>query len=306
MVIQRERKIKSGPLLEADFYPIWENGSQIPARPPKSKPSTKEQAAYNKRQAEKKLIRLVNANFGTDDYFLHPTYSPSNAPQSEKQAKKDMVNYIRRIKTRRNSEVKKTEKEIRSLKDALRKLSNNEYLEVSLESLKKKLKKLSEPLKYIYVIETQIYKSGLYAGLVNYHFHLFITGGLSNREMERMWHDGIRTNCNNFQPDKFGPEAAAKYISKDPKGTKRFVCSRNLRQPQISKPKDGKISRRGVEKIAKERANDKEYWEKRYKGYRFIRCSPRYNEYNGYWYVSVVMYKSNTDPPQWRTDRSFI
>ena len=57
----REKKIRSGPLLEADFYPVWRNGVRVPTRAPKTKPSTQEQIKYNQRQAEKKLIRLVNA-----------------------------------------------------------------------------------------------------------------------------------------------------------------------------------------------------------------------------------------------------
>ena len=63
--------------------------------------------------------------------------------------------------------------------------------------------------------------------------------------------------------------------------------------------KDGKITRRGVERMAKERVDDREYWEKRYKGYRFVKCYARYNNFNGYWYVSVVMYKTAGAPPKW-------
>ena len=64
---EREKKTKSGPLLEVDFYPVFEDGRRLPTRPIKTKRSTKEQAEYNRRQAEKKIVRLVNANFGADD-----------------------------------------------------------------------------------------------------------------------------------------------------------------------------------------------------------------------------------------------
>lgn len=299
MPIEREKRIKSGPLLEIDFFPVFEDGRRFPLRPPKTKRSTKEQAKYNQRQAEKKIVRLVNANFGEDDYFMHPTYEPAKAPQSEKEARRDLVNYIRRVKTRRASELKKTNESIEATEDACSKLSDNAVLKTTLAELKKKRRKLEEPLKYVYVIEKQTYKTGMYAGRNNWHFHLFITGGLSDKTLESMWTNGLRTNADNFQPERFGPEAAAKYMAKDPQGSKRFVCSRNLKKPFTPPPKDGKISRRGVEKLAKERVDDRAYWEKRYKGYRFIKCYARYNNYNGHWYVSVVMYKTSGAPPKW-------
>ena len=296
---EREKKTKSGPLLEVDFYPVFEDGRRLPTRPTKTKRSTKEQAEYNRRQAEKKIVRLVNANFGADDYFMHPTYEPAKAPQNEKEARRDIVNYIRRVKTRRAAELRKVIKSIASAESAISKLPDNEILQETLAELKKQRRKLEEPLKYVYVIEKQIYKTGIYSGRNNWHFHLFITGGLSDRELEKMWTNGLRTNANNFQPEKFGPEAAAKYMVKDPQGSKRFVCSRNLKKPSTPPPKDGKITRRGVERMAKERVDDREYWEKRYKGYRFVKCYARYNNFNGYWYVSVVMYKTAGAPPKW-------
>ena len=295
----REKKTKSGPLLEVDFYPVFKDGRRIPERPPKTKRSTEAQEKYNQSQASKKLIRNVNANFGKDDYFLHPTYNPIFAPCSEKKAKADMRNYIARIKTRRKAELKRVKKEILQLEKAITLLKENEALKIRLRMLKTKKKKLSEPLRYIYVIEKQVYKRGKYAGMVNYHFHMFITGGLSAGTLESLWGKGVRTNAYRFQPDKFGPESAALYISKDPQGTKRFVSSKNLKKPDTPPPKDGLTSARQVEKYAKQRIDDAQYWERKFKGYRFVRCYARQNPYNSRWYVSVIMYKTKGDPPAW-------
>lgn len=295
----REKKTKSGPLLEVDFYPVFANGSKIPGHPPGEKRSTKEQIEYNKRQAEKKLIRSVNTNFGNTDYFLHPTYIPELAPQDEKSAKRDMVNYLRRVKTRRMSELKKIKAEIKDLQKALIQSPDNKSLKAVLQRLNSQRKKLEEPFRYIYVIEQQIYKTGKFAGRSNWHFHLFVTGGLTGQVLEEIWHHGIRTNANRFQPEKFGPEAAAKYMCKDPQGSKRFVPSRNLKKPQEPKPKDGLTSARQVERYAKQRIDDAEYWEKKYKGYRFVRCYARLNPHNGRYYVSVIMYKTQNEPPKW-------
>lgn len=296
----REKHTKSGKLFEADFYPIWENGNKMPVRAPKTQLSTIAQQRYNDIMAIKKFVRLANANFDNTDYLLHPTYRPECAPQDEKQARKEMVNFIRRIKTKRASELKAAQKVLKEAEEALAKSPRNKFLLKSILELKRKIRKLEQPFKYIYVIEKQIYKTGKYAGCINWHFHLFISGGLDSKTIEGMWKNGVRTNCNHFQPEKFGPEAAAVYMSKDPQGAKRFVYSRNLKKPTVSKPKDGRITPRGVEKLAMLRVDDREYWEKRYKGYRFLRCYARFNAYNGHWYLSVVMYKTDETPPEWK------
>lgn len=288
----REKHIKSGKLFEADFYPVWNDGRRMPSRSLKEKRSTPEQARYNKQQSIKKLTRLINVNFDEEDVIMHPTYEPSKAPQSEEEARRDITNYIRRLKTRRNSELKK-------VLAALADLPDIKSLQKQREALEIRKRKLEAPFKYIYCIEKVQYKSGRYAGRDNWHFHMFVTGGIPRRDLEKMWANGIRTNADQFQPERYGPEAIAKYMSKDPQGSKRFCCSRNLDKPKIPKPKDGRITPRGVARLARERIDDCTYWENRYKGYRFIRCYARYNDYNGHWYLSVVMYKTDDNPPRW-------
>lgn len=292
----REKHIKSGKLFEADFYPVWDDGRRMPLRAPKTKRSTEAQAKYNKLQAVKKLVRLINANFDENDIIMHPTYEQSKAPQCEEDARKDLINYLRRVKNRRVSELKKVEEALAALPDI-------EVLSQQRNELETRRQKLSEPFKYIYCIEKVEYKTGRYAGRDNWHFHLFITGGITRNVLESMWTNGLRTNADQFQPDKYGPEAIAKYMAKDPQGAKRWVCSRNMDKPVESKPKDGKNSRRGVAIMAQLRVDDAAYWENRYKGYKFIRCYARFNDYNGHWYVSVVMYKADSGaPPRWNQD----
>ena len=202
-------------------------------------------------------------------------------------------------KAKREKELKTKKKQLKQLKAALEAAPENPYLASEIEKIKAQIKKLSEPFKYVYVIELQEYKRGTYAGCSNWHFHLFVTGGLTSREIESMWKAGQRINCNNFQPERFGAETAARYMMKDPQGKRRFACSRNLDKPITPPPKDGKVSRRTVERMATVYANDAEYWERKYKGYKFVRCFSRFNAYNEHWYVSVVMYKTNKAMPEW-------
>ena len=291
----REKRTKSGKLLEVDFYPVWNDGRRMPSRSPKANKSTAEQAKYNKKQATKKLIRLINTNFDSSDIIMHPTYAPSMAPLTEEQARRDVTSYLRRVKYRREKEVKIVEQQIAALSD-------DKSLDNIREGLKLRLKKLKAPFKYIYVTEKVTYKTGKLKGRDNWHFHLFVTGGLSRKTLESMWGEGMRVNADVYQPDRFGPDAIAKYMSKDPAGAKRFCCSRNLEKPQTQPPKDGHITAQGVERIAKLRNDDKDYWERRHKGYKFLKCYARYNEYNGYWYVTAVMYKTSSTPPRWEMD----
>lgn len=300
--MQREKITCSGPLLEGDFYPVFDDGRRIPTRAPKTKPSTEQQQRYNRLMAAKKLIRLVNVNFDNTDYWFHPTYLPEHAPQNERQARRDMVNFLRRVKTKRASTVKKLLEDLKYAEIMEEYAPENSFLASEVKKLKNKIAKLQEPMKYIYVIECQTYKRGKFAGRANYHFHIFLTGGLDRNVIEEMWPFGMRTNCDRFQPERFGPEAAALYMSKDPQGSKRFCYSRNLDKPKPPKKKDGKVSRRMVERMAKKHFDDAAYWERRYKGYRFVRCYARYNDYNGYWYVSVVMYRTDGEPPKWDID----
>ncbi len=285
----REKRTKSGRLLEADFFPVWPDGRRMPDRAPKTERSTEAQKKYNQQQAVKRTIRRINANFDTGDIWMCPTYEPEKAPASREEALRDIRNYMRRVKTKRASELKRIGK----------------LLELcpADKKLRERYRKLSAPFKYYGRIEKQVYKRGKYAGLVNWHFHIFMTGGLERDVLEDMWPNGIRTNADRFQPEKFGPEAAARYTAKDPDGDRRFFCSKNLAKPE-EKVKDGKTSRRCVERMCTLRSDDKEYWENRYKGYRFVRAFPRFNEYNGHWYLSVVMYKidGSGDLPEWKID----
>lgn len=284
--MEREKKIISGPLLEVDFFPVWADGRRMPTREPKSKASKAAQKKYNDTQMRKKAIRDINANFDNGDIFMCPTYEQSKAPQSYDDALADVDNYFRRIKRRRAAELKRVNKLL--------------VCGVADERLIKTKRKLEAPFKYYYSIEEVKYKTGRYAGRSNWHFHMFVTGGLSREVYEDCWPKGVRVNADRFQPERFGPEAAARYFTKDAQGRRRIKHSRNLEKPVI-KTKDASFSRRGVELLAKRRADDAAYWERRYKGFKFVRTFARYNEYNGHWYLSVIMYRSDQAVlPEWK------
>ncbi len=282
----REKQQKSGKLLEVDFYPVFDSGRAMPTRAPQSKVSTAAQEKYNHSQAQKRAIRYINKNFDETDNLIHTTFAAADAPLNKDAALKQSAKYIRRIKAEREKELKRVLSLLKDKPD-----------DKKLLALKKKL---SAPFKYYGRCEEQIYKSGEHKGKPNYHFHIFITGGLDRDLLENLWPSNARINADRFRPDKFGPEAAARYITKQGSGSSWTLRSKNLEKPDEPKYKDGYISHNQVHKMAKQRVDDAAYWEKKYKGYKFLRCYARFNEYNGNWYVSAVMYKTDQPiTPEW-------
>lgn len=94
----REKKIYSGNILEVEIYPITLQERKQPRRK-KVKLSLPKQKNLNDKNAKKHLIRLVNNNF-TDhqDLSVTLTYDDKNLPGSEEEARKDVTNFIRRVK----------------------------------------------------------------------------------------------------------------------------------------------------------------------------------------------------------------
>ena len=277
----REKRTKSGPLLEIDYYPVFSpSGRAVPRK----KPPPEKKELYNQRESVKRFVRLVNANFDTGDYFMATTYVAEAAPQTEAEARKDICNYFRRVKAKRISELKRVEKQIRALP------ADGSLKDLRRELLAKR-RKLRQPMKTAYSLHRVTYRTGPHKGRANWHAHFFITGGLEPLKMEGLWKKGVRVNCDHFRPDIFGPEAAARYISNSGQGKKKFNCSKNMKKPDVSQ-KDGRISPATVEKMATLRHSDTRYWQSKAPGYKVLRVYPRYDEYNGFWYLSVVMYRA--------------
>ena len=294
----RQKETVSGGLLEIDFYPVNAAGSKLPKKEPqpKTKAEIEAQKKYEQKRAIKRVIRMINANFDKYDLMLSPTYDPMYAPLDMKRAEKDIKNYFDRIKRLRKSELKKVERQLKEIP------RENPFLVDIRNELLLKRRLLRRPFKYFYVIEQIVYQTGMFAGMPNYHFHVFMTGGLSTEQVEKKWHKGIEVNATRYKPEMFGPERAAKYIAKDPQGKRRFRHSKNCVKYTKEKIKDNVFKRKHLEKLCKERVDDKQYWERKYKGYQFLKSYPLYNPYNDQWYCSVIMYKADGTAPPWKIE----
>lgn len=251
----RENRIYSGKSFEPEFYAITNDGRRY-SRGKKKEPSREVQKNLNDKRARVHLRRLLDENFDESGYYCTFTYRDEEMPMTYEQCKKDVNNFLKRIRR------------------ALKKANAGE-------------------LKYIYAIECKVSKR---TGVARWHLHIVISGGLSRAEVKSTWGKGEIKKVDELQPSEKGFERVANYLCKDwqsgllPDGRKRYTPSRNLRQP-TEKKKDGVFSSRYLEKLCKQRIDDADFWERRYTGYRFISAEARYNDFSGMWSLSLFMRK---------------
>lgn len=90
----RAKTIKSGDMLELEIYPLWQTRNEV--RRAKAATTRKAQINQNAKNARKKLIRKINANFTEEDLCITLTYK--NSVPDEQEAARDIKNYIRRVR----------------------------------------------------------------------------------------------------------------------------------------------------------------------------------------------------------------
>ncbi len=97
LILYCTKTIKSGDILENECYPVWNTRNSV--RKAKQSISRETQIHLNRNNAVKKAIRLINTNFTKADIWATFTYSDDKLPESREAAAKEMVKYIRRLKT---------------------------------------------------------------------------------------------------------------------------------------------------------------------------------------------------------------
>lgn len=249
---EKVKTIMSGSMLESEIYPVYEKSRDTP-RADKKRTTEEAMKKYNDKMAMKQMVRLINTNFGQDDLYITLTY-PDKVLPTESQARKDMTNYIRR------------------LKDARKKLNLPE-------------------LKYLYVIEFVTEEEAKYTRKVRIHHHLIINK--MDRDLaEEVWRKAkqkARAESRRLQPDDFGLEGVARYLGKWKKGKKRWYSSRNLKKPTVNTSVT-KLSKRKVEKIAREPDRWKEIFEAMYKHkYSLLDVEVFYSDIVGGFYIRARM-----------------
>lgn len=99
---QRTKTIKAGPMVYVECYPVWDcHRAKTAKSEAKKEAHRRAQEKLNRRNARKKLDRLVNANFGEGDLIITCTYGHGKQPADDAQAARDIRNYMQRIKYKR-------------------------------------------------------------------------------------------------------------------------------------------------------------------------------------------------------------
>lgn len=88
----------AGDTVEVLRYHSPYNRPRGAPRNERSKKTTEQQFKCNERQAEKKLRRLLNANFVPGDYHLVLNYSKNNRPSSKEEMRKNITTFTRKLR----------------------------------------------------------------------------------------------------------------------------------------------------------------------------------------------------------------
>ncbi len=213
-------------------------------------------ARHNRKQLIKKIVRLVNANFSDKDIWITVGYKGSEEPTSLNQAKKDVVNYIRR--------------------------------------LQRYCKKMNYPqLKYLYVTE-QGAKSGRYHHHIVLSFpdrdiaELKWTKGKYSQARRLKPDDfGLEGLARYISKTAHGEDRHSDDENSKPKN---YGYSLNLYKPwQHAIIADSKMTRARATKLAKYEVNPMNYFQGVYKGYQFKDMQVNYSDYVSGCYLYIRM-----------------
>ena len=253
----RARTIKAGNILEVEVYPIW--NTQNEARRAKAATTREAQRNLNDKNARKKLIRKINANFSEEDLCVTLTYKDHVPDETE--ARRDIRNYIRRVRDYRR-------------KNGL------------------------PEMKYVYVIEF----GGSDGRRKRVHHHV-IMSGMDRDVAEALWNARGWANARRLQPDEYGLEALARYMTKEPNGGKRWSASRNLVEPKMTVA-DTKISMRKVEEMATDfEEKPAAIFGKLFPDYDFNNCDVRHSTYVAGAYIYARLHRKTAPPPSEKKKR---
>ena len=175
---------------------------------------------------------------------------------------------------------------------------SNENLPPSIEDAEKEVYKLIRKInyrrkkkklqnaKYIYVTEYDLQKK------IRVHHHLIIDGGIDRKVMKDLWTNGIRTKVEELEPDEYELSGLANYLSKDPKGKKRWKSSKGLKKPKERKSYTS-FSKKKIRNMIADDTNVSVYMNSNYKSKTYLDHEIRYNKVNHMYYIYVRMIKKD-------------
>ena len=165
------------------------------------------------------------------------------------------------------------------MEEALRNMKNY------IRRVNRKRKQLGLPnARYVYVTECS--PSG------RWHHHIVMDGDLDMDTVESLWTKGKRNQVRRLEKDENGLSGMAHYLTKEPKGTKRWTPSKGLRQPS-ERVNHQKFQRKEVRQMIEDADTVKPLMEKWYaaEGYVYTSSVIRYNDVNGRFYIYARLRK---------------
>lgn len=240
------KTIKSGKVLEVEIYPWFNSRADIPHIKPDN---VKAQNSLNDKNSRKRLIRLVNANFGEGDYWITLTYKDDCYPESEKEAKRHITNYIKRVNRRRKR--------------------------AGLENA-----------KYIYIME---WEDGPEGTRCHFHLLMeggIDRNELEDMWKFSVVNDTSRIHPDEDGITGLAEYLAKKKRRK--KGQRHWSSSRGLKQPKES-VSHSRTKKKQVEKMAVDYEEIRAYFErdKSWKQYQFVDAEVMYNRFNCAFYIRI-------------------
>lgn len=137
------------------------------------------------------------------------------------------------------------------------------------------------PLKYIYFTEG--------GGDTGKRIHHHVVMNFPDRDVaEQLWRGGPYPRANRLRDSEFKFEGCARYMSKNPQGSKRWNASKNLAKPVVTIA-DCRMTRKKANKIMTDEIDVIAEFERLYPGYRFSDIKKWVSDYvsGGYIYVRM-------------------
>lgn len=95
----RETKFYCKDFLEIYLYPVTEQSQvRTKSRGKKYRESSETQKLLNAKYAERKLVRLLHANFTDKDLAIGLDYADDTRPKTPEEAQRNFQNFLRRVK----------------------------------------------------------------------------------------------------------------------------------------------------------------------------------------------------------------
>ena len=123
---------------------------------------------------------------------------------------------------------------------------------------------------------------------IRVHHHLIIEGGIDRKVMKDLWTNGIRIKVEELEPDEYELSGLANYLSKDPKGKKRWKSSKNLKKP-LERKAFTRFSKRKISRMIEDPTLISKFMLESFKSKDFLDYEIRYNKVNRLFYIYVRM-----------------